>query len=259
MDLLKRELQKKRKAARLESTGKCYVRWSELEEKQQLQERREEHRPKASPLAPSSSLEHELVGLPRHEVIRRLRVLREPATLFGEGDAARAHRLRLALRSRAATDDSRDFLGDTIQTRKRHKAAGVRDAERRAGERAGGAAGEEGADDGDVKRRGDDDADAGKESKSMVEAKFDELCEEDKILVFFSRRLDEWKQQLDGMSELEKRTANGKRKVARFNQSAQSLAALFEFCRKKVRAHSWGFTPKGFAYINNYIFCCISI
>nr|CAB3458227.1 unnamed protein product [Digitaria exilis] len=120
MDLLKRELQKKRKAATQDFAGKSFVRRSELDQKQ-IQKRR----PKASPLAPlaSSSLEpaaasgsdpsggnpsaaaagdpstssSDELGLPRHEVIRRLRLLREPATMFGEGDAARVDRLKHAL------------------------------------------------------------------------------------------------------------------------------------------------------------------
>ena len=56
MDLLKRELEKKRKAATADFGGKSFVRRSELEQKQ-LQKRRDEHRQllaKASASAPSA-------------------------------------------------------------------------------------------------------------------------------------------------------------------------------------------------------------
>ena len=39
------------------------------------------------------------LDLPRHEVVRRLRVLREPVTLFGEDDDARLARFKLVLKS----------------------------------------------------------------------------------------------------------------------------------------------------------------
>lgn len=165
-------------------------------------------------------------------MIRRLRVLREPATLFGEDDAARVQRLRLALKSSVVGDiddldmarsgQTNDFIGDVIEMGKRQKFG--RGAYAKS---VGGTAG-----DGNGSRSEIDDADADKDSK------FDELCEEDKISVFFSAPLNEWKQEVDGVSELEKRTANGKTKVARFNQSARYLAPLFELCRKKVRS-SW--------------------
>ena len=165
---------------------------------------------------------------------RRLRLLHQPVTLFGEDAAARAERLELALRSSAIdgidglgmTRGQQDFLTgeDVIEMRKRRRSA--RDAYcKRA---VGGAAGGDG-------RSGDDD-DAGTDRDlERMEAEFDELCVEDKILVFFNKLLNQWRRELDGMSEMEKRTADGKRKVERFSQSAQHLDPLFEFCRKKVR------------------------
>ena len=43
------------------------------------------------------------LDLPRHEVVRRLRVLREPVTLFGEDDNARLARFKLVLKSDASS------------------------------------------------------------------------------------------------------------------------------------------------------------
>jgi len=252
MDLLKQELQKKRKAARVDFAGRSFVRRSELERKQLQQRRDERLKPKTS--APvSSCLESaaasgpgsdphaaagisspsphgELSCLPRHEVTQRFRVLRQPVTLFREDDAACAEHLELALRSSAVDaidglgmtrgQQSNDSLtGDVIGTRKRHRSA--RDACPKLAAGGGGAAGDE------------DDAGADRDLK-MMEAEFDALCAEDKILVFFNRLLNQWRQELHGMPEMEKRTAIGKWEVERFNQSARCLGTLFEFCRKKV-------------------------
>lgn len=65
---------------------------------------------------------------------------------------------------------------------------------------------------------------------------FEELCEEEQILVIFERLLDGWRQDVDSMTEQEKQTARGKAKVATFNQCEWNLGPLFELCRKKVRA-----------------------
>ncbi|PWZ45655.1 Pre-mRNA-splicing factor 18 [Zea mays] len=251
MELLKRELEKKRKAATADFGGKSFVRRSELEQKQ-LQKRRDEHRQllaKAGTSAPSANSAAAATGserrideldLPRHEVVRRLRVLREPVTLFGEDDDARLARFKLVLKSGVIDDidmtegQTNDFLRDMIEMRKRQKAGRdtyAKGKSKRVDGGDGGAAGGS-ADDGDAKGSGDD-ADADKDSKRM-RTKFEELCNEDKILVFFKKLLNEWNQELDEMTELEKRTAKGKSMVATFKQCARYLSPLFEFCRKKV-------------------------
>jgi pre-mRNA-splicing factor 18 len=299
MDLLKRELEKKRKAATADFGGKNFVRRSELEEKQ-LQKRRQI--PSKAPSVPapntsaaasdptnsnadlsqggganpnpssssaaSASVPPGLAGkkatpedalhseerridelvLPRNEVMRRLRVLREPVTIFGEDDADRLDRLKLVLKSGVIDDiddlemtegQTNDFLRDMIELRMRQKAG--RDAYgkgkiKRVGTGDGGEGGALGDDvddgEGDARRSGDD-ADADKDSARM-KAKFEELCDEDKILVFFKRLLNEWNQELDDMTELEKRTAKGKSMFATLKQCARYLSPLFEFCRKKV-------------------------
>uniref|UniRef100_A0A453B8I1 Pre-mRNA-splicing factor 18 n=1 Tax=Aegilops tauschii subsp. strangulata TaxID=200361 RepID=A0A453B8I1_AEGTS len=237
-----------RKAATADFGGKNFVRRSELEDKQ-LQKRRQipakvpsVPTPNSSaasdptnsnadpaqagggnPATPEDTLHSEErrideLVLPRNEVMRRLRVLREPVTLFGEDDADRLDRLKLVLKSGAIDDiddlemtegQTNDFLRDMIELRMRQKAG-----------------------DGDARRSGDD-ADADKDSKRM-KTKFEELCDEDKILVFFKRLLNEWNQELDDMTELEKRSAKGKSMFATFKQCARYLSPLFEFCRKKV-------------------------
>ncbi|KAE9618433.1 hypothetical protein Lal_00047356 [Lupinus albus] len=80
---------------------------------------------------------------------------------------------------------------------------------------------------------GSSGVDADKDLKRM-KSNFEELCGEDRILAFFKKLLNEWKQELDEMGESEKRTAKGKSMVATFKQCARYLTPLFKFCRKKV-------------------------
>ncbi|KAG8099609.1 hypothetical protein GUJ93_ZPchr0013g35705 [Zizania palustris] len=187
MDLLKRELEKKRKAATADFGGKSFVRRSELEQKQLQKRRHEEHRlllakappapssrstaasdpnnpnadpaqsstaypnPRSSSSAAAASVPPGLAGkntpqdeallseerrideldLPRHEVVRRLRILREPVTLFGEDDAARLARFKFVLKSGVFDDiddlemtegQTNDFLRDMVELRQRQKA-----------------------------------------------------------------------------------------------------------------------------------------
>ena len=68
------------------------------------------------------------------------------------------------------------------------------------------------------------------EEKREVEAKtiFEDLCDEDKILVFYKKLLNEWNQELDKMSpEAKKQTV-----VATFMQCARDLNPLYNLCRK---------------------------
>ncbi|KAK3127293.1 hypothetical protein QOZ80_7AG0571060 [Eleusine coracana subsp. coracana] len=180
MDLLKGVLQRKRKAAADDFAGKGFVRRGIL-----------------LPPAPD---------LPRHEVVRRLRVLRQPATLFGEDDDARAERFKAVLKYglfhdvddlNIAEGQTNEFLRDVIETRKRRKVAAGRDTSAK-GRRVGGGAGGNSAD--------EDDGDGDDDDEKRMNANFEELCEEDRILVFFKRLLNECKQQLDAMTELEKAT-----------------------------------------------------
>ncbi|KAB2069085.1 hypothetical protein ERO13_A08G066300v2 [Gossypium hirsutum] len=283
MDLLKEELLKKRKSLAQDTGGKRVFKRSEIEQKQtqklREQEKREleakSHRQstaspsnvsdtsaKPNPSAPSTastiatstagsskSLTDEQnidnLDLPRQEVIRRLRFLKQPITLFGEDDAARLERLKYVLKAGIFEVDSdmtdgqtNDFLRDIAELRKRQKTGILSDRKRKDREEGegggedreeeGGGGGGELSGDG-----GSSGVDMDKDLKRM-KVNFDELCDEDKILVFFKRLLNEWKQELDEMGEAEKRTAKGKSMVATFKQCARYLNPLFKFCRKKV-------------------------
>ncbi|XP_023549183.1 pre-mRNA-splicing factor 18-like [Cucurbita pepo subsp. pepo] len=178
--------------------------------------------------------------LPRQEVIRRLRFLKQPITLFGEDDDARLDRLKFVLKAGLFEVDSdltegqtNDFLRDIAELRKRQKTGILSERKRQKKEDGAGEEGDGGGADEDSADGGSSGVDADKDLK-RIKANFDELCEEDKILVFFKRLLNEWNQELDEMPEAEKRTAKGKSMVATFKQCARYLHPLFKFCRKKV-------------------------
>ncbi|GKV27770.1 hypothetical protein SLEP1_g36904 [Rubroshorea leprosula] len=278
MDLLKEELLKKRQSLAAETGGKRVFKRSEIEQKRIQQLREQEKREleakslrqsgnSSSNATPSSKsnastctaaatttsstttgskslLDEQNIDnldLPKQEVIRRLRFLKQPITLFGEDDAARLDRLKYVLKTGLFEVDSditegqtNDFLRDIVELRKRQKTGMLSDRKRKDREEGGGEDGEGAG--GEEELSGDGGSsgvDMDKDLKRM-KANFDELCDEDKILVFFKRLLNEWKQELDEMPEAEKRTAKGKSMVATFKQCARYLNPLFKFCRKKV-------------------------
>ncbi|CAD6206293.1 unnamed protein product [Miscanthus lutarioriparius] len=245
MDVLKRELQRKRQLLNADFGGRKILRRAEIEARE-LQRIRETERqlllqkqlrhshPASSPSGSSSSScsptsaaaeasraeSGSEESLPREEVIRRLRVLRQPATLFGEDDVARLRRLRDLIEDPAALADvdaaeigegqTNDFLRD-IQALRAKAAAATKP-------KAAGAEAQRGEGDDGVPR----------------DVPFEELCDEDKITAFFSRLMGEWTQEVDGMPEAERRTAKGKAAVATCKQCARYLDPLFKQCKKKV-------------------------
>lgn len=246
MDVLKRELQRKRQQLDADFGGRRVLRRAEIEareiqrvrvaERERLvQKRRKEEQlrshPAASSPASSSSLPPAAAiadevkagdraeglmesSLPREEVIRRLRLLRQPATLFGEDDAARLRRLHDALEDPAAVADvdaaeigegqTNDFLRDIHALRLRAKVTAKPKAV------------------------------AAERSEEKEEVPFDELCDEDKIAAFFKRLLGEWSRELDEMPDAERRTAKGKAAAATCKQCARYLEPLFRLCNRKA-------------------------
>lgn len=163
-------------------------------------------------------------------------------TLFGEDDDARLDRLKYVLKAGLFEVDSdmtegqtNDFLRDIAELRKRQKTGILSDRKRQKVEDGAAEDGDGGAGDDDLSDCGGSSGggDNDKDLKRM-KANFEELCDEDKILVFFKKLLNEWKQELREMAETEKRTAKGKSMVATFKQCARYLNPLFKFCRKKV-------------------------
>ncbi|CAM0875291.1 unnamed protein product [Alopecurus aequalis] len=249
MDVLKRELQRKRQQLEADFGSRKVLRRAEIEareiqrlrvaererllHKQRQQEKGIRFRPaaSASPSSSSSLLPQSAVAgeanvdradfskepLPREEVVRRLRLLRQPATLFGEDDAARLRRLHDVLEDPAAVADvdateiregqTNDYLRDIQALRAKAAAKPKADAAER--------------------------SDGGNEER-VQELPFEELCDEDKIMAFFKRLLSEWSQEVDEMPEAERRTAKGKAVVATCKQCARYLDPLFKLCKKKA-------------------------
>ncbi|KAK6120078.1 hypothetical protein DH2020_046208 [Rehmannia glutinosa] len=279
MDILKQELQKQRQSLAEDVGGKKYFKRSEIEQKRLQRLREEEKReveakalrqkklhqeqqmndpnsssnPNSNTEVPNSKAESSSskslveekniddLNLPKQEVIRRLRFLKQPVTLFGEDDEARLDRLKFVLKAGLfEVDDSdmtegqtNDFLRDIVELKKRQKSGIMTDRKRKS--RDDGGEDKDGGD-GDKDLSGDgasSGVDHDKDLKRM-KANFEELCDEDKILVFFKKLLNEWNQELNEMSDAEKRTAKGKSMVATFKQCARYLNPLFKFCRKKV-------------------------
>ncbi|KAI7740333.1 LOW QUALITY PROTEIN: hypothetical protein M8C21_006743, partial [Ambrosia artemisiifolia] len=131
-----------------------------------------------------------IISLPKQD-----RLLKQPVMLFGESDDDRLDRLKYVDRTEWETND---YIVDQ-PIKKRQKS-------------------------GDQQTRETDEI-----IKRMKTKKFSELCDEDKILVFFNKLLIEWNHELDEMPESEKRTA-----LATFKQCKTYLNPLFNFCINKV-------------------------
>lgn len=199
----------------------------------------------ASSLSVSKALTDEQkidgLNLPRQEVVRRLRFLKQPVTLFGEDDEARLDRLKFVLKAGTfEVDDSdmtegqtNDFLRDIVELKKRQKSGMMSERKRKVTEDSGE---DKDGGGGDEDLSGDGNSSGVDHDKDLKRMKtnFVELCDEDKILVFFKKLLNEWNQELDEMTDSEKRTAKGKSMVATFKQCARYLHPLFKFCRKKL-------------------------
>lgn len=165
-------------------------------------------------------------------------------TLFGEDDEARLDRLKVTLKAGVfeVDDDmtegqTNDFLRDIAELKKRQKTGLLSDGSKKRKKKDDGLEdGGDGGGNGEDEMSGDGGSsgvDVDKDLKRM-KANFHDLCDEDKILVFFKKLLNEWNQELEDMSDQEKRTANGKNLVAKFKQCARYLVPLFKFCRKKI-------------------------
>jgi len=162
-------------------------------------------------------------------------------TLFGEDEEARLDRLKFVLKAGTfEIDDSdmtegqtNDFLRDIVELKKRQKSGMMSERKRKVTEDSGE---DKDGGGGDEDLSGDGNSSGVDHDKDLKRMKtnFVDLCDEDKILVFFKKLLNEWNQELDEMTDSEKRTAKGKSMVATFKQCARYLHPLFKFCRKKV-------------------------
>ncbi|XP_009798411.1 uncharacterized protein LOC142164932 [Nicotiana tabacum] len=162
-------------------------------------------------------------SLPREEVLRRLRFLKQPVTLFGEVEAARLDRLNFVLKAGLfEIDDSdmtegqtNDFLRSILELKKRQSGMTLSEIKKR-------------------KTTTDQDKDDDEDLKRM-KTNFEELCDEDKILVFFKRLMNEWNEEIDD-NITSPNQADQNQRVATCMECARDLNPLFELCRKKLLA-----------------------
>ncbi|PHT99420.1 hypothetical protein BC332_31615 [Capsicum chinense] len=146
-----------------------------------------------------------------------IQFLKHPVTLFGENEEARVDRLNVVLKSGLFdVDDSdmtegqtNDFLRDILELKKSPMLK--RKTADQDNDRGGGR-----DDDEDLKR---------------MKTNFEDLCDEDKILVFYKNLLNKWNQKLNESHGAKNRTAN---QVATFMQCARDLNPLFTLCRKRL-------------------------
>ncbi|GBG77005.1 hypothetical protein CBR_g23335 [Chara braunii] len=330
MDFLKRELERKRKLAEADFGGSKCLRAGDIEKRKLEKLRQDEQREmeekalrqrlakeeselhdkaasKRQGVSESGSAnasskpasggeeeggeEFEKLVLSTEEVIRRLRLLKQPITLFGEDEKARMQRLRMLLKAGVVEPQDEllkgqqnDFLRDIVELKKgekhgvrKHKqqrekerdkdkgggggGGGMDDQSRGGGGGKGGGGGGGGGEKGDGGTGGGGGEGGGggggaggggdcslgdgggfassggdgapdKDNKRM-RANYDDLCDEDKILVFFKRLLNEWEQELEDWLEADKRTAKGKAAMATHKQCKRYLKPLFKMCRKK--------------------------
>ncbi|KAH0653507.1 hypothetical protein KY290_031788 [Solanum tuberosum] len=183
------------------------------EEKREVEAKSQQHNNYKSYLSTDTikSESSSLISLRLQEVVRRLRVLKHPVTLFGEDEEARFARLNLVLKaglfevdeSDMTEGQTNDFLRDMLELKKSR-----------------------------ILKRKATDQDKDEDLKRM-KTNFEDLCDEDKILVFYKKLLNEWNQELDDMSsEAKKQTV-----VATFMQCARDLNPLFDLCRKRLLNH----------------------
>eukprot|EP00249_Psilotum_nudum_P014556 c24885_g1_i1 orf=148-1386(-) len=273
MEALRQAIERKRKAVAEDFGGRKFVRRSEIERKEIERLREEEKREalekvcksrglsddslhqigdvSASSLLASSSKnavsEEEKIDelvLPRAEVVRRLRILKHPITLFGEDDSMRLARLKSLLKAGVTDPDNElmegqrnDFLRDLAELRNREKRGLLERRKEKSKDKGGADDGDDGI--GGVEL-GDQNGDGGssgldndKDTKKM-KSNIEDLCNEDRILVFFKRLLQEWEHELEDRPDAEKRTSRGKSSVATFKQCARYINPLFKMCRKRV-------------------------
>lgn len=273
MDALKAELARKRKAVKEDFGGRKFVRRGEIDQRE-LDRRKEEEKkellekqkrkaaatgagqdpvvgsdanaavnPELSSEAKETGNAHEIdeLVLSKDEVIKRLRYLKQPVTLFGEDDDARAARLKALMKtgeidSELMEGQRNDFLMDMAELRMLQKHGRLEPRKEKTkekepdGDKDGGGGGEENI-------TGEGGFSSGIENDKDVKrlrANFDDLSDEDKILVFFKRLLLEWEEELANRPEAERRTGRGKSSVATFKQCARYLKPLFKMCRKKM-------------------------
>ncbi|KAL6041969.1 Pre-mRNA-splicing factor 18 [Balamuthia mandrillaris] len=157
----------------------------------------------------SWKVERQKPTLPKGEVIKRLRSLSQPITLFGETDLEREHRL-LQLEALGPVEaeyksGSKDEFGLDIKVMEEGDTIQLKPEE---------------------------------EEEEELPEEVDEstLCKEDAVLYLLKRLLREWEKDLSARSDDIKRVASGKVATATFKQTCRNIKPLFTLLRKRTLA-----------------------
>ncbi|XP_059285063.1 uncharacterized protein LOC132038406 [Lycium ferocissimum] len=89
-----------------------------------------------------------------------------------------------------------------------------------------------------LKQKVIEDKDHDEGDLKRMKTNFEDLCDEDKILVFYNKLLNEWNQELDHETDNRKEDQGESiSMVATFMQRARDLNPLFNLCRKRLLAN----------------------
>ncbi|KAK9829564.1 hypothetical protein WJX72_006515 [[Myrmecia] bisecta] len=281
MDSLKALLDKKRKAAQTEFGGRKFVKRSEIEElrlrqlrteeAQEAQEKELKRKQSAEGLLRSdiSQAARAEEVLPREEVIRRLRLLRQPVTLFGEDDADRLARLRKA-QEEYELDDEHLHEGqqgnlllllerEAKASKRSGKAAPAKDQDRdndkaaskdrlkrdteAVKEDAPPSVSKDAAlqqEDG-AASPSESDGEEGETARAFrlaaqrlkEQREEEQMCVEDRIYKYLRHWTEEWRQDMDRRSDADKASASGHQATLRFEQTMLFFKPLLKQLKRR--------------------------
>ncbi|KAK9845235.1 hypothetical protein WJX81_000654 [Elliptochloris bilobata] len=260
MDALRALLQEKKKVAASDFGGRKYVKQSDIEgarlkrlRKEEAKETSQKDAAKQARLeAERRALERHDSGadreedLPREEVIRRLRLLGQPITLFGEEDAARAARLRRVQEDYQAQDEHAGGQQGNMMLALQRGELG----RKKVG--SAGASAAAACEKDKVEHRGDADAETGanvaedgepedettaafmRAAEALKEKREEEaMCVEDRIYKYLMRWFAEWGRDLDTRPDDVKASQSGHQMDLVYAQTEQYMKPLWKDLRRR--------------------------
>eukprot|EP00803_Ostreobium_quekettii_P007096 evm.model.scf_817.2 EVM.evm.TU.scf_817.2 scf_817:45916-49441(+) len=256
MDALKAELQRKRKQKELDFGGSKYARRGEVvdrqlkrlrsEERKELEDKAKRQKDDAGVPEPDrdentgrdENTVQPLLELSKQEVVRRLRALGQPATLFGEDDTARAARLVKAEEEMKVEDEAigGQQANTLLQLQKEDKAS------RSVAKVEAALAHERAATEDTVNEKQDTSqaiVDATYEQFQRAAARLastrkeEDLPFEDRILGQLRRWCEEWKEDLDVRPAEVAESRSGHLATMMYRENMKHFEALFQRLEKR--------------------------
>lgn len=207
------------------------------EKRRKLQEATRQLRPLDRTLSTSSSQDLD-ESLTKAEVIRRLRALGQPATLFGEEDVERWQRLRRAEKEMNVEDDARggEAQINTLNEMKRQEKLKKKGGLAQQGDKEGGSGGEEQQADPAAASSSSDPLMAAFEAAAARVAEQradDQLAVEDRILKYLKKWSREWDADMEARPEEVKQSGPGGHATKVFKQTMMYLEPLYNRLKKR--------------------------